>query len=262
MARHDIGEGKERVPVGGKGEPRRPVGAMERAEKFADTGDVKTLTDGVPDAPVDTGELTLPELPTLTEDEHKAIREIADKLPIEAREQFLAAINVIRKEAGKGEVRLRDADAAEQQILDAYQRLGTLKDVCNELGLPHHRVHYVVVRKFGAKPVAYRRSSFRATPRVLAFIREGHAAGVPLMALAPEMGREYGKTPTRETMERLAHEAGVVFAPPRLDPARLPEVIADVIALERKYGVSIATLAVRFYEYTRPTREAVRGATV
>lgn len=256
MARHDVDEQADRMPVPQR--QREPIGgAAARAEHLAETGELDT--DGLEELPV--YPVTVDEY---TPEADAKIREIADKLPPEVRAQFMAAIDKIRTEAGKGKVRLKDPTPEEQKILDTFRSLGTIKKTVEALGLPHHRVHYVVTRKFAERPITARRTTVKATPPLLAFIREGHAAGVPLMALAPEVERISGKSPSRETMERLAGEAGVYFAPPRLDPTRLDEMVGDVIALERKYGVSIGTICVKFYEHTRAVvdRDKIRGATV
>lgn len=251
MARHEVKAQSVREAV--EQRPRTPVGAIERAEHLAETGEIYTADLALePTAAV--------EVEGAADEE---IMRIAGLLPDGMKHTFLEAIDKIRTESGKGKVRIKTPTPEEQEILNSFRELGTIKAVCEATGLPHHRVHYVVTRKFGERPVTKRRGVFKATPALLAFIREGHAAGVPLMAMRGEVERLAGKTPSRETMERLAGEAGVHFAPNRLDPSRYDEVVADVIALERKYGVSIGTLCVKFYEHTRAVvdRSEVRGAT-
>lgn len=188
------------------------------------------------------------------------VRDILSKLPLNEAERFQAAINRIRKEAGRGKVRLREPSEQEERILTAYEKAvetptqTRLRIAEKATGEPYWRVAYVT-RKFGVRLPSQRRWRYPSTPEVLAFIRESHAKKMTLTSVAEEIGRYYGNRPHMSAMERLAAEAGVVFQPRKFDLSRGDELVGDIITLEQKYGVSIGTLELHFYAITEEDRK-------
>jgi len=198
------------------------------------------------------------------DDADAEIRDLLEHLPYDMRQQLVDAVNRIRASERRGRVRLhapKPPSDQEQRVLEAFalcsENLHATYDYLIEQGekITYNRVAYIT-RKFRVREVKRRRSIDvdNPPPAVLTYLHEAHAAGMTGATIRQELSTFYGGAVDFYQFKKLADAAGLEFRAPVFDVERTPEMIEDVRALERKYGVSMETLKTHFYNAIKPSR--------
>lgn len=191
-------------------------------------------------------------------EEDAALASIARRLNPDERKVFLDAVEKVRKQAGKGAVRLKEPNTKEKLILDTYERMNySARATADALGVDLGQV-YNVTQRFGVRPVELKLPALRnPSEHLLRFIRQmyGEGKGLKEIAQAVKEIAMLENVPSYYTMLALADKAGIDLRRPKFDVRLYPELIADFDAIGDKYGFSVGTL----HQHYMKAKKAQKG---
>jgi transposase len=191
-------------------------------------------------------------------EEDALIANIANKLNDSERKVFLAAMEKVRDQARKGKVRIREPNAEERLILDAFERYGyKAKDTAEALGVDVNRV-YIVTRRYNARPVESNIPALKnPSEHMLRFMRSMWAEGKSMREMS-EVVREIAHldvTPNYHMMKSLCDKAGIDTTRPKFDVRNYPELIDDFDSIGEKWGFAVGTL----HQHYMRAKKAAKG---
>jgi hypothetical protein len=198
------------------------------------------------------------ELNPALDEEDALIANIANKLNDAERKVFLAAMEKVREQARKGKVRIREPNAEERLILDAFQRYNyKARDTADALGMDINRVH-LVTRRWNARPVESNIPALRnPSEHMLRFMRGMWAEGKSMREMA-EVVREVAHldvVPGHYMMKSLCDKAGIDTTRPKFDVRHYAELIDDFDSIAEKWGFAVGTL----HQHYMRAKKAAKG---
>jgi transposase len=164
----------------------------------------------------------------------------------------------VRDQARKGKVRIREPNAEERLILDAFERYGyKAKDTAEALGVDVNRV-YIVTRRYNARPVESNIPALKnPSEHMLRFMRSMWAEGKSMREMS-EVVREIAHldvTPNYHMMKSLCDKAGIDTTRPKFDVRNYPELIDDFDSIGEKWGFAVGTL----HQHYMRAKKAAKG---